>query len=218
MQNGQSQDTANGTGGGGDSRGSERAQRRKEILDAALALFTQKGYEATTMAEVAAGVSLAVGTLYKFFKDKRDLYQTLVADLMHEFERRMLAALNATPDDPLAGIHGFIDTGTRIFADQLPLIRVYYAETGAAFLFAPAGLEDEAFQSYARIVDALAECFQRGVERGVFVDMDPTALAIALEGVHNAFLTTLVRTPDVFTPEQITAYTKRTFFESMLRN
>jgi TetR/AcrR family transcriptional regulator len=195
----------------------EREQRRREILNAARVLFAQKGYEATTMAEIAEGSRLAVGTLYKFFKDKRDLYQTLVAETVQDFEHQLTAALRDPPDDELAQLQHFIELGAELFIKHLPIVRVYYSETGAAFLYATAGLEDEAFLSYRRIVVALAETFRRGIEKGVFVDIDPNVLAIGLEGVHNAFLTALVRDPESYTLAQIADYTKRMFFDAVVR-
>jgi len=192
--------------------------RRREILDAARALFVQKGYRATTMAEIAEKACLAVGTLYKFFKDKRDLYQTLVAETVHDFECQLTAALRDPPDDELAQLHHFIDLGAELFIKHLPAVRVYFGETEAAFLFATAGLEDEALLSYRRLVAALEETFRRGIEKGRFVDIDPAVLAMTLEGVHNAFLTALVREPGCFTPQQIADYTKRIFFDAVLRH
>jgi TetR/AcrR family transcriptional regulator len=196
---------------------SERDRRRQDILDAARKFFEQKGYRGTAMAEIAETANLAVGTLYKFFRDKRDLYQTLVAATMHDFERQLTAALRGSEGDELARLHAFIDLGSKLFVEHLAIIRVYFAETGAAFLFSTAGLEDEAFLSYDRIAAALEETFRRGVERGVFVDLEPAALAMALEGVHNAFLATLVRDSERYTPEQIATLTKRIFFETVLR-
>jgi AcrR family transcriptional regulator len=198
-------------------RESEREQRRREILNAARSFFEQKGYEATTMAEIAQAAHLAVGTLYKFFKDKRNLYQTLVAETMQDFERQLTAALREPPDDKIDQLHRYIDLGAELFVKHLPIIRVYFSETGAAFLFATAGLEDEAFLSYRRIVQALEDTFRQGVEKGVFVDLDPAVLAMGLEGVHNAFLTALVREPGSYTPEQIATYTKRLFFDTVVR-
>ncbi|MFQ5806983.1 MAG: TetR/AcrR family transcriptional regulator [Phycisphaerae bacterium] len=194
-----------------------REQRRREILGAAQTLFEQKGYEATTMAEIAQASSLAVGTLYKFFKDKRDLYQTLVAETVQDFERHLTAALREPPGDPVAQLNHYIELGAELFFKHLPIVRVYFSETGAAFLFATAGLEDEAFLSYRRIVAALEDAFRHGVEKRVFVDLDPAVLAMGLEGVHNAFLTALVRDPSSYTPEQIATYTKQIFFNPVVR-
>jgi TetR/AcrR family transcriptional regulator len=195
----------------------ERDQRRQDILHAARMFFEQKGYRGTSMAAIAEEAKLAVGTLYKFFRDKRDLYQTLVAVTMHDFESRLTAVLGEPAGDEISQLHEFIDLGSKLFVEHLSIIRVYFAETGAAFLFPAAGLEDEAFLSYGRIVTALEETFRRGVSKGVFVDLDPAALALGLEGVHNAFLAALVRDPASYTPEQIATLTKRIFFDTVVR-
>lgn len=195
----------------------EHDLRREDILAAARKFFEQNGYRATSMAAIAEEAKLAVGTLYKFFRDKRDLYQSLVAATMHDFERQLTAVLRDSGGDELSQLHEFIDLGSQLFVEHLSMIRVYFAETGAAFLFSAAGLEDEAFLSYGRVVAALEETFRRGVAKGVFVDLDPAALALGLEGVHNAFLATLVRDSENYTPEQIATLTKRVFFDAVVR-
>lgn len=217
MQRFETPETSQATKRQPNQREPDREHRRREILDAARSFFEQKGYEATTMAEIAQAAHLAVGTLYKFFKDKRDLYQTLVAETMEDFERQLTAALREPPDDEIAQLHRYIDLGAELFVKHLPIIRVYFSETGAAFLFATAGLEDEAFLSYRRIVAAVEETFRAGIEKGLFIDLDPAVLAMGLEGVHNAFLTALVREPGSYTPEQIATYTKRIFFGAVAR-
>lgn len=47
------------------------------ILDAAAALFAERGYEATTMTEVAARSRTAIGSLYRFFPTKEALAEAL---------------------------------------------------------------------------------------------------------------------------------------------
>jgi AcrR family transcriptional regulator len=195
----------------------ERAQRRREILDAARALFIQKGYEATTMAEIARASYLAVGTLYKFFRDKRHLYQTLVAETMHDFERRLTGVLRQPDVDEIARLERYLELGTELFQKHFPLVRVYFSDSSAAFLHLTVGLEDEAFLSYRRMVGVLEETFRSGIEKGLFIDLDPAVLAMGLEGVHNAFLAALVREPQSFTPQQIVANTKRMFFDAVVR-
>src|SRR5271163_5169155 len=48
--------------------------RCKEIVDAARKLFAKKGFADATMDEIAAACGLAKGTLYLYFKSKRDVY------------------------------------------------------------------------------------------------------------------------------------------------
>ncbi|HMK45036.1 MAG TPA: TetR/AcrR family transcriptional regulator [Methanocella sp.] len=56
----------------------EKGERRKIILDAALKLFSSKGYENVTMDDVARETGLAKGTLYLYFKNKETLYVAAV--------------------------------------------------------------------------------------------------------------------------------------------
>ncbi|MFF5994082.1 TetR/AcrR family transcriptional regulator [Lysinibacillus sp. KU-BSD001] len=52
----------------------KRAQKkREEILKSALAIVNKKGYEGTTMEEIAAGLLMTKGSLYYYFKNKDDL-------------------------------------------------------------------------------------------------------------------------------------------------
>ncbi len=189
----------------------ERDQRRREILEAALGLFSQKGYEGTSMAEIAAASEFAVGTLYKFFKDKNDLYQALVADTMRQYEVPLVEALRSA-GSPADRIDRFVETAAGLFVRHLPMSRVYFSQTAAAFLFPSAGLEDEAFHSYSRIIESLRATFEEGLQNGEFSGADAAVLARSLEGVLGGFLSALVRDPGSYRPDQIAALTRRVFF------
>jgi AcrR family transcriptional regulator len=57
-------------------------QRRAEILDAALQLFSSKGFHDTTMEEVANAAGVAKGTIYLYFQSKEHLLLALKRDFM----------------------------------------------------------------------------------------------------------------------------------------
>lgn len=192
----------------------ERDQRRRDILRAALTLFSQKGYEGTSMAEIAAASEFAVGTLYKFFEDKRALYQALVAETTLLYEERLTEALRGSGDE-FARIERFITVAGEMFVEHLPMAKVYFSQTAAAFLFSSIGLEDDAYVSYQRIMRALADTFRSGVESGKFVSMEPMALAMGLEGILGSFLGALVRQPGCYTPAQIADMSRRMFFDAV---
>jgi AcrR family transcriptional regulator len=52
-------------------------QRVAELIDAAAELFAEKGYEATTMTEIAQRAGAAIGSLYQFFPSKEALAEAL---------------------------------------------------------------------------------------------------------------------------------------------
>lgn len=50
------------------------SNKRKAIVDAAREIFSRQGYETTTIAEIAAAAGIAVGTVYLYFRNKREIY------------------------------------------------------------------------------------------------------------------------------------------------
>lgn len=55
----------------------EREQRRELILTSAIELIEQKGFESTTMDEIAEKADVSKGTLYLYFEDKSALHQSI---------------------------------------------------------------------------------------------------------------------------------------------
>ncbi|MGZ3442510.1 MAG: TetR/AcrR family transcriptional regulator [Polyangia bacterium] len=61
------------------ARQDRRADRtRTKLLDAAQALFLERGYDATLLGDVTERADLGTGTLYLHFRDKRGLYEAVV--------------------------------------------------------------------------------------------------------------------------------------------
>ena len=60
------------------SRKVDAAVRREAILDAALTVFAEHGFEAARLDDMAARAGVAKGTLYLYFKDKEALFEALV--------------------------------------------------------------------------------------------------------------------------------------------
>lgn len=112
------------TGGSAKVKESQKARRTRErILAAALALFAEKGYEATTMRDVAEKAGASVGLAYRYYASKEAFALALYSGLAEEswewareelsggtvaerFERAMLAKLEQVEAhrDPLAAL------------------------------------------------------------------------------------------------------------------
>ncbi len=58
------------------------ARRREEILATALKLFGEKGYHNTSIADIAAELGLGHGTFYRYFKNKYDIFSSVVAEII----------------------------------------------------------------------------------------------------------------------------------------
>ncbi len=70
--------------GTAERRAREKDEKRRAILAAAVRCFGRKGYDATTLDEIGAAAEVAKGTLYLYFRNKADLFATLLLD--HGFD------------------------------------------------------------------------------------------------------------------------------------
>jgi AcrR family transcriptional regulator len=79
-----------------------RDQRRQQILEAALACFSEQGFHQTGMAMIVERSGLSHGAVYGYFASKDDIIEAL-ADDRHQREA-LLNAAGLDVSDPLAGL------------------------------------------------------------------------------------------------------------------
>jgi len=174
----------------------EKLRQRKDILAAALELFSEKGYHNVSMHEIAAKAEFAIGTLYKFFKNKEDLYKALVLEQADRFHEGLMKALQ-DPGDEIEKLRNYTKTKGELFRANLSMIRLYFAETRGASFNVTAGLDSEIREKYYRFVKSLAAVFETGIRRKRFKNIaDPYYLAIGLDSLVHAFLFLWLEVPE----------------------
>jgi AcrR family transcriptional regulator len=132
---------------------------RGEILDAALACFTARGYHATSVDDIAARAGLSKGAIYWHFAGKRELFLALV-DRAREISDSLAQAVAAAADWR-AGLAELFARVPEQIERQLPLLRVsleYMAE----------GADDRALHDRAeRKLETWVEVVEAQLARGV---------------------------------------------------
>lgn len=68
--------------GTAERRQRERERKEREIIDAARELFFQKGYDSTSVDEIAARLEIAKGSVYMYFSNKEELFYAVANDGM----------------------------------------------------------------------------------------------------------------------------------------
>ncbi|MBA4180189.1 MAG: hypothetical protein C0506_06320 [Anaerolinea sp.] len=64
------------------------AARRRSIVMAACSVFSRKGVESATMAEIAAEAGLSPGAIYRYFENKEELAKGCMGENAHELEQQ----------------------------------------------------------------------------------------------------------------------------------
>lgn len=176
----------------------EKQQQRKEMLEAAMRLFAEKGYHNASMQEIAEHAEFAVGTLYKFFKNKEDMYKALVSEQADRFHVALTAALEVSEDE-IEQLRNYIKVKGEVFMRNDSFIRLYFAETRGASFNIKAGLDSELRDLHYQMVQRVAAVFARGMEKGRFQRIaEPYYMAVAMDSLCNAFLTNWLEGRDSF--------------------
>lgn len=68
----------------------EKGNTKEQILAASLDLFSVKGFEATSIAQIADAVGLRKASLYSHFESKQDILDTLVDEITKEYEQHSI--------------------------------------------------------------------------------------------------------------------------------
>jgi TetR/AcrR family transcriptional repressor of mexJK operon len=106
--------------------GTSDAERRETLLSAAEAVFLDKGYVSTTMADIAHAAGMSKKTIYQVFDSKKELFDALIMD--------RLAVLRIQPEDagrPAAAVLGnvLLDMARFVLSPkQIALTRLILAE------------------------------------------------------------------------------------------
>ncbi len=174
----------------------EKLRQRQEILEAALSLFSEKGYHSVSMQEIAEASEFAIGTLYKFFQNKECLYRDLVIEQCDRFEAAFLDALEG-PGDEIEKLRNFVRLHVDMFRSNLPFVRLFLAESKGASYNSKAGLDDALRKRMDAFLEQLALVFGNGIKSGLFQKIaDPHALAVALDSVIDGFLLRWLESPE----------------------
>jgi len=111
-----------------DEVAAERRDTRSRALDAAFRLFSQRGYEATSMREIAERAGVTKATLYYHFQNKADLVRSLYESYQVEVEGLVTWAKRDPRPDPDAVLAAWatlvIEHGSRMmrFVQESPHI------------------------------------------------------------------------------------------------
>jgi TetR/AcrR family transcriptional regulator len=160
----------------------ELQRHRQEILGVALKMFSESGFHGVTMNDIARESEFSVGTLYKFFQSKEDLYGALLLQKINEIEDALRDSLEGGKDE-IDSIRSFLEGLIGLVRKNANFFRLYLAEihkTGPVVL---ASIRMEMKEGREREIARLAGVFERGIRNKVFRAIDPFLMAAALDGI-----------------------------------
>lgn len=189
-------------------------QQRDEILETALRLFSEKSYSNVSMQDIAKEAEFGMGTLYKFFNSKEDLYKALIVLTAEKWHRTVLQALEKEKD-PLRAIEQCITLHRELFFQNQEFVRLFY--NSAHIHVGP--VSEPALRDYRdEYLKKLASIFERGIKAKIFRDGNPYHMALALYGVILTFLFEMNEDPAGFRKGDELSSVRDLFLKGVMRN
>jgi AcrR family transcriptional regulator len=97
-------------------------EKPAHIIAAAFSAFGDIGFEATLIKDIADRAGISSGTIYTYFKDKKDLFRATVQEGWNRFLAQ-ISELAHSQEPTEARLARFIDIGFRALKEHLPLLR-----------------------------------------------------------------------------------------------
>ena len=149
---------------------------RARILAAAQKRFAAFGYRRTGVADIARAAGVVPGTLYRYFKDKEDIFREVVTDL-HE---RWVARAREVVAEPGTALERMTRMGVASveFNQENSLINSIFSRD-EEMIFAP--LLDELHDRLLKAnVSMIAQVIRDGIREGTIREIDPERAAYVL--------------------------------------
>lgn len=139
---------------------------KQRILNNALALFMEKGYEGASMSDIAASTGIRKASLYAHFNRKQDIFLAIFEDILAEYVDVIHALVESRADENAPA------QLERMFQDFILYchenMKMYFWDR--YFYFPPAFIAEtmqrETQKTQALFLDGIALCMQRGMENG----------------------------------------------------
>jgi len=158
---------------------SKRAlDRRKHIMAVASNVFSEKGYYASTISDIASSAGIAKGTIYWYFKNKRSIMLAILEDITHEIEETFGTILRNAPNG-LQAVLSCVEPALMLLEKHGPIYLMYFLEIGSTD-----PVIQEKFRNIYKMVHLGTEvAIKRGIEEGVVREVNPNLAAFAVMGL-----------------------------------
>lgn len=163
----------------GTASGSRRAlDRRKHIMSVAAKVFAEKGYYATTIADLAQAAGIAKGTIYWYFNNKRAVMLSILDEMSHEITGTFAEILQEAPDG-LQALLDCIEPALKLLEKHGAIYLMYFLEIGST----DSSIQEKFKQIYLTVHAGAKIAVERGIREGMIRPLNADLAAYGVMGL-----------------------------------
>lgn len=182
---------------------SVREGKRELIMEAAIQVFSQKGYHQSKMEEIAVEAGIGKGTIYEYFPSKLQLLQEIMEQSFHLYDHSFLPEISQSLSLE-EKIESLVKGHLKFCQDNKDLTRIIFLDTDVI----DEDLRKWAWQKRVEKEQRLQQLFAAAVQSGEIKAVDPRLLTVVLGGILMSFWAPIVvgnwQVPAAAVAQQIT--------------
>jgi len=181
----------------------EISKRQWDILDAATKIFAEKGYAGSRTSDIAKEANVAEGTIFRYFKTKKDLLVGLLMPLMVKFFRPLMFKSmerimeNEKKESINLVLKNIMMDRMNLLKRNTPLVKTIMVES----IYHPELLEPLQKEVLPKMIPIVDKFFKENIESGNLRYIDPRLMTRSLISLLAGFSVLTSLFPEVFTSQ-----------------
>ncbi|SFX31716.1 transcriptional regulator, TetR family [Thermoactinomyces sp. DSM 45891] len=159
-----------------------RHQKVDVILQAAVEVFSDQGFDQAKMDDIAQAAGVAKGTIYYHFKSKEDLFTGLMDEGMEKLIDCVKRHIDSE-DSPVDQMHGLIRAHSQFFMENGKLAKLLLNEA-----FGTKERQQKFRASIREYIQLIESLIERGISTGDFQFDYPSEMAISIFGAGSVLV------------------------------
>ena len=151
------------------------------LVQAAEKVFSDRGFQGTSIRDIAREAGFSIGGVYQFFSSKDELYLRVVEEQWEHFFQLLNRALAVEGFD--GRIHALTDAMFQAFEERRGFFKLFLSERGRLSAAFSGEIAARVGQHTRRLRKELVELMRQGIEEGALRAGDPELLASAYLGM-----------------------------------
>jgi len=164
----------------------EKEARKKDIIDAASRLFSERDYHAVKVDDIAERVGLSKGTIYLYYENKENLFFSIIIERAKVLYARLEQASQCETEFPDC-LHKFVSTYLSFFRDHEAFFKIIHSEKTRLDMETHHKMHDYSSEVLKALFKVVIELMQKGQKNGVLRKDDPRTLSKILIALLNVY-------------------------------
>ena len=162
----------------------DKLRHREEILEAALSLFSDKGFHNVSMQDIANESEFGVGTLYHFFEGKEQLFLELMEAGIKKIGQLLIPILDSNQEEQKK-LSEFIRVHVDMIEGNVEFIKLYISQYGMSTSVNPMLKDISSLKT--TVAAKLESLIKAGIQKQIFRRVHPEIVALSLRATLEAF-------------------------------